>query len=69
MERQAIDIVRQMEASEEELKNHVSLLFGDQTKLIDSLVMNHKEIPDDKLLREFHRAIRELEQLTKQGPV
>ena len=67
MERQAIDIVRKMEASEEELKNHVSLLLSDHTKLIDSLVMNHEEIPDEKLLREFNRAISELEQLDEQG--
>ena len=67
MERQAIDIVRKMEGSEEELKNHVSLLLSDQTKLIDSLVMNHEEIPDEKLLRKFNRAIRQLEQLDEQG--
>ena len=60
MERQAIDIVSKMEASEEDLKNHVSLLLGEHTKSTDSLVMNHEEIPDEKLLREFGRAIREL---------
>ena len=69
MERQAIDIVRKMEASEEELKNHVSLLLGDQTNVIDSLVMNHEEIPDEKLLREFNRAISELEQFDDSGSV
>jgi len=60
MEKQAIDIVSKMEASEEDLKNHVSLLSGDHTKPIDSLVMNHEEIPDEKLLREINRAIRQL---------
>lgn len=60
MEKQAIDIVSKMEASEEDLKNHVSLLCGDHTKPIDSLVMNHEEIPDEKLLREINRAIRQL---------
>lgn len=59
MEKQAIDIVSEMEASEEDLKNHVSLLLGEHTKPIDSLVMNHEEIPDEKLLREINRAIRQ----------
>ena len=66
MEKQAIDIVSKMEASEEDLKNHVSLLLGDHTKSTDSLVMNHEEIPDEELLREFGRAIRELDRASRQ---
>ena len=53
MEKQAIDIVNKMEASEEDLKNHVSPFCADNTKPIDSLVMNHEEIPDEKFLREI----------------
>ena len=66
MERQAIDIVRKMEALEEDLKNHVSLLLSERTKSIDSLVMNHDEIPDENLLRELAGAIRELRGASKQ---
>lgn len=65
-EKQAIDIVRKMEASEKELKKHVSVLFGgEHTKLIDSLVMNHDEIPDENLLRELAAAIQELRGASK----
>ena len=59
-EKQAIDIISKMETSEEDLKNHVSLLCGDHTKPIDSF-MNHEEIPDEKLLREINRAIRQFD--------
>lgn len=54
VERQAIHIVAEMEAEEEELKNHISLLRGEQAKLLQ-LVMNHRDIPDKNLLREFNR--------------
>ena len=66
MEKQAIDIVSKMEASEEDLKNHVSLLLNEHTKSIDSLVMNHEDIPDENLLRELAGAIRELRGASKQ---
>ena len=61
MEKQAIDIVRKMEAEEKTLKNHVSPLRNEHTKSFDSLVMNHEEIPDEELLRELGRASRELD--------
>ena len=67
MEKQAIDIVSKMDASEKELKKHVSVLFGgEHTKSFDSLVMNYEEIPDEKLLREFAGVIRELRGASKQ---
>ena len=61
MEKQAIDVVRKMETEEETLKNHISLLRNEHTKSFDSLFMNHKEIPDEELLRELGRASRELD--------
>ena len=67
IEKKASDFVNKMDASEKELKKHVSVLFGgEHTKLIDSLVMNHDEIPDENLLREFAGAIRELRGASKQ---
>ena len=67
IEKKASDFVNKMDASEKELKKHVSVLFGgEHTKLIDSLVMNHDEIPDENLLRELAGAIRELRGASKQ---
>ena len=61
MERQAIDIVREMEAEEDKLRNHISLLRSKHTKFIE-FVINHKDIPDRNLLREFNRLLRESDQ-------
>ena len=61
MERQAIRIVEEMEAQEEELKKHISILYDATTKLIQ-LAMNHRDIPDENLLREFNRAVRQSNQ-------
>ena len=61
MEKQAIDIVREMEAEEEELKNHISVLRSEHTKFIE-FVVNHRDIPDEKILREFNRLLRESDQ-------
>lgn len=56
MTRQATAIVREMEAEEEQLKNHISLLRGTDPKL-RQLIMNHRDIPDENILREFNRGI------------
>ena len=61
MEKQAIRIVEEMEAREEELKKHISILYNATTKLIQ-LAMNHRDIPDENLLREFNQAIRKSDQ-------
>lgn len=61
MEKQAIDIVKEMEAEEEELRNHISVLRSKHTKFIE-FVMNHRDIPDQDLLREFNRLLRESDQ-------
>ena len=57
IERQSIDIVKTMENEEKELKNHISLLngrgIGDAAFI--ELVMNHRDIPDENLVREFNR--------------
>ena len=61
LERQASDTVNKMDALEKELKKNPSGLFGgEHTKSFESLVMNHEEIPDEKLLREFASVKREL---------
>ena len=61
MQRQAIDIVRGMEAEEDKLRNHISVLLSKHTKVIE-LVMNHRDFPDQDLLREFNRRLRESSQ-------
>ena len=58
MERQAIDIVREMEAEEDKLKNHISVLRSKHTKFIE-FVINHRDFPDQDLLRKFNRQLRE----------
>lgn len=67
IEKKASDFVNKMDALEKELKKHVSVLFGgEHTRLIDSLVMDHDEIPDENLLRELAAAIQELRGASKQ---
>ena len=56
MERQATRIVREMEAEEEGLKNHISLLNRTDLKFIQ-LVRNHRNISDKNLVREFNQAV------------
>ena len=56
MERQAIRIVREMEAEEEGLKNHISLLNRADLKFFQ-LVRNHRNISDQNLVREFNQAV------------
>lgn len=58
MQRQAIDIVKGMEAEEKELRNHISVLRSKHTKFIE-FVINHRDFPDQDLLREFNRRLRE----------
>ena len=67
IEKKASDFVNKMDASEKELKKYASVLFGgEHTKLMDSLVMNHDEIPDENLLRELAGVMRELRGASKQ---
>ena len=61
MKKQASDIVRKMDALEEELKKQVSVLYGEHTKFIE-FVRDHRNIPDRNLLREFNRVLRESDQ-------
>ena len=56
MEKQAKQVVTEMEVEEKQLKNHISLLRGTDPKL-RHLIMNHREIPDENILREFNRGI------------
>ncbi len=56
MEKQATQIVTEMEAEEKQLKKHISLLRGTDPKLM-RLIMNHRDIPDEDILREFNRVI------------
>ena len=56
MEKQATQIVTGMEAEEKQLKNQISLLRGTDPKLMQ-LIMNHRDIPDENILREFNRVI------------
>ena len=58
MEKQATRIVEEMEAEEKQLKNQISLLRGRgiaDANLI-KLAMNHEDIPDGNIVREFNRA-------------
>ncbi len=61
LEEQAKSIVRDMETEEETLKKHFSLLRKNTSKLIE-LAMKHREIPDDKILREVNQAVRQSSQ-------
>ena len=61
MEMQAIDLVRGMEAEEDKLKNHISVLRSKHTQVIE-LAINHRDFPDRDLLREFNRRLRESDQ-------
>ena len=57
MEEQAIRIVEAMEEEEEELKNQISLLDkGTKDSALIKLAMNHRDIPDENIVREFNRA-------------
>ena len=58
LEEQAKSIVRDVETEEETLKKHFSLLRKNTSKLIE-LAMKHREIPDDKILREVNQAVRQ----------
>lgn len=58
LERQATRIVEEMEAEEAQLKKQISLLRGkgiEDANLI-KLAMNHENIPDENIVREFNRA-------------
>ena len=64
MERQALSVVKGMEAAEEQLKNQMSLLRGidiGDAKLIE-LAKDHRDIPDENIVREFNQAIRQFSQ-------
>ena len=65
MERQALRVVEEMEAVEERLKNQMSLLRGiidiGDAKLIE-LAMDHRDIPDENIVRAFNQAIGQLSQ-------
>ena len=56
MEKQATRIVEVMEAEEKQLKKQTSLLHGTDPKLMQ-LIMNHRDIPDKNILREFNRVV------------
>ena len=58
MERLAIGIVQGMEANANKLKNMLPVLRGEDRKFME-LARNYKDIPDNKLLREFNQALRE----------
>lgn len=58
MVRQAISIVQGMEANADKLKNMLPVLRGEDRKFME-LAKNYKDIPDNKLLREFNQALRE----------
>ena len=58
MERLAISIVQGMKANADKLKNMLPVLRGDDRKFME-LAINHKDIPDNKFLREFNLALRE----------
>lgn len=64
MERQALSVVKGMEAAEEQLKNQMSLLRGidiGDAKLIE-LAKDHRDIPDENIVREFNQAIGQFSQ-------
>ena len=58
MERLAISIVQGMEANAKKLKNMLPVLRGEDRKFME-LAINHKDIPDNELLREFNQSLRE----------
>ena len=58
MKNQSIDIVRGMEGTAKKLKNDLPILRGEDRKFME-LAKNYKNIPDNELLREFNRALRE----------
>ena len=68
LEEQAKDIVREIEAEEETLKKRISLLRNNTSKLSE-LAMNHREIPDEKIIREFNQAIRQSGQSDQNYPL
>ena len=60
MEKQATRIVAEMEAEEEKLKKHISLLgMGIRNSKLIELTMNHRDIPDENFLREINRGIKQ----------
>lgn len=61
MAKQAVDIVKMMGENENKLKNELSVIHGKDTKLIE-LAKNHKEVPGEKIIREFNQACREFTQ-------
>ncbi len=64
MERQALRVVEGMEAAEKRLKNQMSLLRGidiGDAKLIE-LAKDHRDIPDENIVREFNQAIGQFSQ-------
>ena len=64
MERQALRVVEGMEAAEERLKKQMSVLRGidiGDAKLIE-LAKNHRDIPDENIVREFNQATRKFSQ-------
>ena len=61
MVRQAIHIVKEMDALTDQLKSHLPILQGKDVKLYE-LAKNHNDIPDEKLVRQFNQAIREAKQ-------
>lgn len=61
MAEQAVDIVRMMGENEKKLKNELSVIHGQDTKLIE-LAKNHRNIPDEKIAREFNQAYRQVTQ-------
>ena len=65
MQKQAIRIVKEMDASACKLKSHLPILQGADVKL-DELTKNHEEIPDKELVRQFNQAIREVNQNNRQ---
>ena len=58
LEEQAKDIVREIEAEEETLKKRISLLRSNTSKFCE-LAMNHRDIPDEKLLRVVNQTMRQ----------
>ena len=58
MKNQSIDIVRGMEETAKKLKNDSPILRGEDRKFME-LAKDHENIPDNELLREFNRSLRE----------
>ena len=66
LEKQAKGVVREMEVKEEILKKHFSLIRNNPSRLIE-LAIDHREIPDEKILREFNRAVRQSQAVRQFG--